>query len=133
MTFGIPAVSSVRVGCGRTTLYVLLKFGDSVSATEDLRVEIRIQTSARSTHFVVQKHHDQVAAWSEPETSFRWELRDTLQFGLPFAAVLAAPGEQIELTILVLGGGRLIASIPSQGTLSVLLPGPDYDLRHWEV
>jgi len=45
----------------------------------------------------------------------------------------AQPGEQIKLAILVLGGGRLMATIPNEGTLSVLLPGQDYDLRHWEV
>ena len=133
MTFGIPVVSSVHIGCGRTTLYVLVEFGDSASSAEDLRVEIRVQTAARSTHFVVRKDHDQASAWSEPETSFTWGLRDTLQVGLPFDAMGAQPGEQVKLAILVLGGGRLMATIPSQGTLSVLLPGQDYDLRHWEV
>jgi alpha-amylase/alpha-mannosidase (GH57 family) len=133
MTFGIPVVSSVHIGCGRTTLYVLVEFGDSASSAEDLRVEIRVQTAARSTHFVVRKDHDQASAWSEPETSFTWGLRDTLQVGLPFDAMGAQPGEQVKLAILVLGGGRLLATIPSQGTLSVLLPGQDYDLRHWEV
>lgn len=49
MTFGIPVVSSVHIGCGRTTLYVLVEFGDSASSAEDLRVEIRVQTAAHST------------------------------------------------------------------------------------
>lgn len=133
MTFGIPVVSSVRIGCGRTTLYVLMEFGNSAFSAEDLQVEIRVQTAARSTHFVVRKDHDQTSAWSDPVTSFTWGLRDTLQVGLPFDAMGAQPDEQIKLAILVLGGGRLMATIPSQGTLSIVLPGQDYDLRHWEV
>jgi hypothetical protein len=114
-------------------MYLLVQLTPEVSATEDLRVEVRLSSPAGSSRFVVQREGGMVSGRAEPPGDTVWALRKTLQIQLPFTTIRAQQGERVTFTVLVSGGGRLVTAIPARGVMSMTLPDTDYELQHWEV
>jgi hypothetical protein len=133
MNSGAPAVTLLRFGYSLSSMYVLVQLTAEVAATEDLRVEVRLTSQVGSSRFVVQRDNGIVTGRAEPAGDTVWALRNTLQIQLPFTTIRARLGERITFTVLVSGGGRLVATIPVRGVMSMILPDTDYELQHWEV
>lgn len=133
MNSGAPAVTSLRIGYSLSAMYLLVQLTPEMAATEDLRVEVRLSSQVGPSRFVVQRHNGIITAWAEPPGDMVWALRKTLQIQLPFTTIRAQRGERVTFTILISGGGRLVATIPVRGVMSMALPAPDYELQHWEV
>ena len=133
MNSGSPAVTSLRIGYSLTSLYFLMQLAPGIAAAEDLRVEVRLSTQAGASRFVVQRDKGIVTGWTEPPGEAVWALGKTLQIQLPFTTIRAQGGEHITFTVLVSGGGRLVATVPVRGVMSIALPGADYELQHWEA
>ncbi len=133
MNSGTPAVTSLRIGYSLVAMYLLVQLTPEMAAVEDLRVEVRISSQAGPSRFVVQRDNGAVTAWTEPPGDPVWALGKTLQIQLPFTTIRAQRGEHVTFTVLVSGGGRLVATIPARGVMSMTLPDMDYELQHWEA
>jgi alpha-amylase/alpha-mannosidase (GH57 family) len=133
MNSGAPAVTSLRIGYSLSAMYLLVQLTPEMAATEDLRVEVRLSSQVGPSRFVVQRDNGVITAWTEPPGDTVWALRKTLQIQLPFTTIRARRGERVTFTVLVSGGGRLVATIPVRGVMSMTLPDRDYELQHWEV
>ncbi|MHC1679444.1 MAG: hypothetical protein AB9886_02835 [Candidatus Cryosericum sp.] len=133
MNSGAPAVTSLRIGYSLSAIYFLIQLAPEMAATEDLRVEVRLSSLAGASRFIVQREDGMVTGWTEPPGDTDWALQKTLQIKLPFATIRAQRGERVTFTVLVSGGGRLVATIPVRGVMSMTLPETDYELQHWEV
>ena len=133
MNSGTPAVTSLRIGYSLSSMYFLTQLTPEMAAAKDLRVEVRLTSEVGSSRFVVQRNNGVITGWAEPPGDAVWALGKTLQIQLPFATIRARPGERVTFTVLVSGGGRLVATIPVRGVMSMTLPTTDYALQHWEA
>jgi alpha-amylase/alpha-mannosidase (GH57 family) len=133
MNVGARAIKSLRIGYSLSTLYLLLELAQDTLVMKDLKVEVRLSSKVGPAHVVIQREGDKVTAQIDPDGEFAWAFDKTLQIGLPFSTIRAQLGERITFTVLVSGGGRLIATMPARGVIALVLPGPDYELQHWEV
>ncbi|MCX6098355.1 MAG: glycoside hydrolase family 57 protein [Caldiserica bacterium] len=133
MNSGVPAVTLLRIGYSLSAMYLLIQLAPEMAATEDLRVEVRLSSHAEMSRFVIQRENGTVTGWTEPPGDADWALQKTLQIKLPFTTIRAQRGERVTFAVLVSGGGRLVATIPARGVMSMKLPDADYELQHWEV
>jgi len=125
--------TSLRIGYSLSTLYLLMELTQDMAVMKDLRIEVRSSSRAGSTHVVVQREGDKITGQTEPPGEVTWALQKTLQIALPFSTIRAQRGERVTFAVLVSGGGRLVATIPTRGVIELTLPGSDYELEHWEV
>jgi hypothetical protein len=133
MNSGAPAVTSLRIGYSLSAAYFLIQLAPEMATTDDLRVEVRVSSRAGASRFVVKREGGLLTGWTEPPGDSDWALQKTLQIELPFTTIRAQRGERITFTVLVSGGGRMVATIPARGVMSMTLPDTDYELQHWEV
>ncbi|MHB8070853.1 MAG: hypothetical protein ACYDHF_02680 [Candidatus Cryosericum sp.] len=133
MNSGAPVVTSMHVGYDLSNLYFLVQFAPQASTTIDLRVELHLASPGGSTRLTVHRDDGQVTASIEPTGPMTWAMRETMQVQLPFETLRAQRGDAVRFTVVVLGEGRLMSTIPSRGVMSIDLPSIDYELQHWEV
>lgn len=133
MNAGAPVVTSLRIGYSLSSMYFLIQLTPEMAVAKDLRVEVRLTSEVGASRFVVQRDNGAVTGRAEPSGDAVWALGKTLQIQLPFATIRAHPGERVTFTVLVSGGGRLVATIPVRGVMSITLPATDYELQHREA
>lgn len=133
MNFGTKAITSLRIGYNLSTLYLLMELTEDMAAMNNLRIEVHVSSPAGSTNVVIRREGDTTTAETDPPGEITWALQKTMQVALPFSTIRAQRGERITFAVLVSSGGRLMATIPARGVIGLTLPGPDYELQHWEV
>ncbi|MCA9023925.1 MAG: hypothetical protein KDA86_01810 [Planctomycetaceae bacterium] len=89
----------------------------SVSGFGEERLEAKLLRNKRS----VGKHSIESAS------------QEITEIGIPFADLKVAPGDAMHFFVEVVRAGTSLDRAPSEGSIELDVPTPEFELRHWQV